>query len=681
MACLLICCLLPLHGQVRQSGQVTLQNSGKQPLSGVQVRAMGAVPASSDVQGNFNLHFNKARPGQLLLLDEVYKEGYELVNEQALKQWTVSPSRPLPIVMCPKGTLAAAQEKYYEIGKQHNMQKYGQACKQLEEQLKLNQISAEQYNAELDRLSAAYLQTMQQLEAYAYAMACYNRDDLNQMAGNALALVEAGQVDEALALYQEAQLTKLYTGLDKRQQQEAKEMEAMLPSLRLNADICLFAGGEENLQKAQDIYEAIALSDTTNAAYAMEYATFLSDHRFMLKEAQPWLQLVIRHSTDSLQLAELYSGMGMTDTYLGKLTEARTYLAQAKTMYARLQKDSAYAHDAYFNMSYASYGINESRYWLVQNKAEEAAKALISHIDYAGHSVTAQPEKYCYYYAYCASELAGTILNLSITMRKKTEENLKGIIELGGVTLDMLNHASRKEQTKALQLKADTYQLLARACANFRQAARSEAYADSCQQIINQGNKLNPILFAMTQAQLLETQGINLMNKQDYQAAIQHFIHAYNAVKQNPYETKGLMQILYYLASLSPMMEADDALAYTAIAWEEQQRHPHILSGITAFDIYYKYALIHATQGKDLPTCEDAVLAMAAYAKANDTRREWITDKNLSDIVLPCTALYAINKHKSEKKKAVLNSMMSLLSLYPALKEGKVYQYVLNEMK
>ena len=36
----------------------------------------------------------------------------------------------LPIVMCPKGTLAAAQEKYYEIGKQHNMQKYGQACKQ-----------------------------------------------------------------------------------------------------------------------------------------------------------------------------------------------------------------------------------------------------------------------------------------------------------------------------------------------------------------------------------------------------------------------------------------------------------------------------------------------------------------------------------------------------------------------
>ena len=145
-------CILPmclsLRAQIKQAGQVTLQNSGRQPLSGVQVRAMGAVPASSDGQGKFNLHFNKARPGQMLFLDEVYKEGYELVNEQTLKQWIISTSRNLPIVMCPKGTLAAAQEKYYEIGKQHNMQKYGQACKLLEEQLKQKKAALKQLKAE-----------------------------------------------------------------------------------------------------------------------------------------------------------------------------------------------------------------------------------------------------------------------------------------------------------------------------------------------------------------------------------------------------------------------------------------------------------------------------------------------------------------------------------------------------
>ena len=293
-------CIAPLHAQVKQHGQVTLQNSGRKPLAGVQIRAKGAVPASSDVQGNFNLHFNKARPGQLLLLDEVYKDGYELVNEQALKQWFVSGNRPLPIVMCPKGTLAAAQAKYYDIGKQYNMERYNNVCKQLEEQLKQNKISTEKYNAELDKLSANYLQTMQQIEDYAYAMACYNRDDLNQMGAEALTLVEAGKVDEALKLYADAQLDRLYIGLDKKLEQEAQQMEAMLPSLRLNADLCLFAGGEENLQKAQDIYEAIALSDTTNATYAFEYANFLSDHRFMLKEVQSWILLALRQTHTGL---------------------------------------------------------------------------------------------------------------------------------------------------------------------------------------------------------------------------------------------------------------------------------------------------------------------------------------------------------------------------------------------
>ena len=339
-------CILPmclsLRAQIKQAGQVTLQNSGRQPLSGVQVRAMGAVPASSDGQGKFNLHFNKARPGQMLFLDEVYKEGYELVNEQTLKQWIISTSRNLPIVMCPKGTLAAAQEKYYEIGKSHNMARYTEACKKLDEQLKQNALSVEQYNRQLDALSKAYQQTMNQLESYAYAMACYNRDELDQMSARALALVEQGDVDGALALYKDAQLIRLYQGLNYGAEQERKDMENMLPSLRLNADICLFAGGEENYQKAENIYRSIALSDTTNAGYAFEYATFLTEQRFKLKEAKPWLQRALRHSTDSLQMAELYAGLGMITTYTGEMKQSFAYLTRAKVIYTELLKQEIY---------------------------------------------------------------------------------------------------------------------------------------------------------------------------------------------------------------------------------------------------------------------------------------------------------------------------------------------------
>lgn len=678
---ILLPCTLPLSAQVRQTGQVTLQNSGKQPLAGVQVRAMGAVPASSDVEGNFNLHFNKARPGQLLLLDEVYKEGYELVNEQALKQWTVSAARPLPIVMCPKGQLAAAQEKYYEIGKQHNMERYAQACRQLEEQLKQNRISTEAYNAELDKLSATYLRTMEQLEAYAYAMACYNRDDLNQTSVNALALVEAGQVDEALELYEQAQLGKLYTGLDKRLEQEAREMEAMLPSLRLNADICLFAGGEENIRKAQNIYEAIALSDTTNAAYATDYAAFLSDNLYMLQEAQQWQRLALRHSTDSLQLAELYSGIAMLDTYLQEPKECADYLEKADKIYSALARQEDYAQDAYFNMSYASHIINQSRYWRMTNQQDKAVQVLTDNLSYAAKALDLQPEKYCYHYAFYVSEMAGSIHDFYMAFHATTRDNLQTIINLGEATIEILKYANRKERAKAIQMTAETYQLMARACTNFKQMPQSEAYTDSCLQVIEQGNKVNPALFSILKAQVLETQGQNLMNRQKHKEAIQKFLQAFEIIRQTPYDLKGYMQILYHISTLSPVLPAEDALAYTALAWEELKKHPNVLSGIMVFDICYKYALIHSTQGKDLPTCEEALLQMIACAKTNDGRREWITDKNLSDIVLPCTALYYMAKHKSQRKATVLDSMTDLLKCYPKLKESNVYQQVLTNMK
>lgn len=675
-------CIAPLHAQVKQHGQVTLQNSGRKPLAGVQIRAKGAVPASSDVQGNFNLHFNKARPGQLLLLDEVYKDGYELVNEQALKQWFVSGNRPLPIVMCPKGTLAAAQAKYYDIGKQYNMERYNNVCKQLEEQLKQNKISTEKYNAELDKLSANYLQTMQQIEDYAYAMACYNRDDLNQMGAEALTLVEAGKVDEALKLYADAQLDRLYIGLDKKLEQEAQQMEAMLPSLRLNADLCLFAGGEENLQKAQDIYEAIALSDTTNATYAFEYANFLSDHRFMLKEAKSWLLLALRHTADSLQRADLYSGLGMIDTYL-QGDDVQTYFEQAQSIYTALEKDTTYANDAYFNMTYGAFAINVGRFQMAQQQWDNAGSTITDHLQYAQKAFHAQPEKYCYYYAYYISELNGILHELCIANRQKTQKNLKSIIDLGDATVELLRYADRKEQTKALQLTADTYQLLSRACVNFGNTTQSEAYADSCLKVIEYGKTLNPVLFTVTKTHLLETQGNNLLARKDYQAALKCFIDAYNIAKEFSYDLKGLMQTLQSIASLALVMDdTKDALDYTALAVDYQQKYPDMLGKMQVFDIYYKYALVRSINNLDAPACEDALLTMTAWAQKHDTRREWITNNNLDDIIMPYSALYYKKKKRSGgKRKEVLNSMIDLLKLYPRLKEGKTYQYVLSELK
>ncbi len=547
----MILALMPMQAQVRQHGKVTLQNSGHQPLPDVQIRALGAIPATSDAAGNFDLHFSKARPGQMLLIEDIYKEGYELVNEVALKQWTVSPSRQLPVVMCRKGTLAAVQEKYYEIGKSHNMARYAEACKQLDEQLEQNAITAAQYNARLDELSNAYFKTMEQLESYAYALACYNRDDLDKMSIEALALVEQGKIDEALDRYKNANLDKLLRGLDFWQEQERKEMEAMIPSLKLNADICNFAGGIENIQKARDIYEAIALSDTTNATYASEFASFLSENTAELEEARQWLEIAARHTTDSLLLAELYSGICMLDTYIhnGINDNTSSYIQKAFTIYKELDAQEAYNEDAYFNMSYTAFAITELKYWMALNNIENALFSMLERVDHANKALELQPEKYAYPYLLYMIELGGIGHEFSLELELRTDENLQLITDLFKAAINLSKIVDKKLKIKTAQWVASGYQALAAAYSNWGYTKKSDLYADSCQMIIENNMELNPVLFLKLKAENMLFQGQNLLMNGNIDAATEVLTNAYQIAINAPYANNLALQILNTLSN------------------------------------------------------------------------------------------------------------------------------------
>lgn len=684
---LLLCLLqaeLPVCAQVRQAGKVTLQNSGRKPLSGVQVKAMGAVPASSDVQGNFSLHFNKARPGQMLLLDEVYKEGYELVNEQALKRWTVSSSRTLPIVMCPKGTLASAQEKYYEIGKSHNMARYAEACSKLEEQLKQNRLSVEQYNARLNEISEAYQKTMAQLEDYAYAMACYNRDDLDRMSVRALALVEQGKVDEALSLYEKAQLVRMYQGLEVKEIQAKQELESMLPSLRLNADICLFAGGEENIGKARDIYEAIAWSDTTNASYAYEYADFLTSQLFRFEEAKPWLLRALRHATDPLQRAELYSGLGMITTYTGEMKQSMSYLAQAKGIYEDLVVQEDYKDDAYFNMAYAVCALNEGRFWLASKMSINAFEVLEGGLKYAAKAVQLQPEKYVYQFAFYTNDLLGAANAFAVQYQQKTDDILQSAVTFGSLALEMLDWADEKEKIKIAQLRGGIYHALSVIYANFRKTEPSMAYVDSCRMVVEENEALNPVLFRPLLAQNLSAVGHNLLLAEEYEAAIPYFLESYQVSKDLPYLTRTTSSALHALVLCAPGMTEKQVVEYSRLAVDYMRAHPRVLAPRKALDIYWTYLYFNAALGKDLPFCEEVMQEMLAFIQEEDTEKVWFDD--VSYVEQLATMLYAMYRHHGtvvtdrETKRAVLDKAIEIVGRYPDLPEMEINQQVIEAL-
>ena len=82
LTAILIFTLSGFAGIVIQKGQVREQNSGKKGIPGVQIIFKDAIATVSDGAGYFLLVFQNKKPGQLIFKKQIYKDGYELVNEK-----------------------------------------------------------------------------------------------------------------------------------------------------------------------------------------------------------------------------------------------------------------------------------------------------------------------------------------------------------------------------------------------------------------------------------------------------------------------------------------------------------------------------------------------------------------------------------------------------------------------
>ena len=325
--------------QVRQQGITVLQNSGKKPIGGVQITAAGSAPAGSDNAGKFSLHFPKSRAGEMLFINEIYKNGYATVNEEELKRWVLSGENTLPIVLCKKEVLAAAQQKYYGIGKTNYQEKYNRAIEELEKTNRNRALSEEEYNNRLETIANEYSRAMTQLEDYSYIIAGLNKDYLTQLEKEALEFVDKGEVAKGIEVIENAKLLDKFKQLAKLEHQTQEDMDEMIPSLRHYADLCMFDAGEKNLQKAKDIYYNIAISDTTNYTYARDYAEFLVNYLYDFTNSKEWLERALRHTNNNFQKSEAFIGLAIAETYSFNYNRAEQCYRQADELLRIVQTD------------------------------------------------------------------------------------------------------------------------------------------------------------------------------------------------------------------------------------------------------------------------------------------------------------------------------------------------------
>ena len=192
--------------QTTQKGIVVEMSSNNKPVAGAEIKVAGASPTDSDQEGRFILNFTASLPGDPLMINDIYKKGFKIVNYEKVANWNISSVSELKIVLGRTEVINALRKKYYDIGESNSEKEYRKTLAELEELKKQNALSAVEYDQKVDSMSKSMMEWQKRLEIYALKFACINRDELDAMEKQAMELLDHGDVHGAIRLYEEMKL-------------------------------------------------------------------------------------------------------------------------------------------------------------------------------------------------------------------------------------------------------------------------------------------------------------------------------------------------------------------------------------------------------------------------------------------------------------------------------------------
>lgn len=230
------------RAQVVQEGSVVEMNSGSKPIAGVAVTLVGAIPADSDGSGRFRLVFSGTKPGSRAVVGRIYKAGYEIVNDTELKNWVLSEKVPFKIVMCHTGLLEQSRRKFYDIGRDRYYTLYYEASKKLRANQQKNIFNEQQLADSLQAIQTMYEDNMRRLDYYADKFSRINKDELGELDARALELMEQGLVEQAIAVYEDAAILRVFRDRTAMVDSLSSDISALTAALANQVRLLISAG-------------------------------------------------------------------------------------------------------------------------------------------------------------------------------------------------------------------------------------------------------------------------------------------------------------------------------------------------------------------------------------------------------------------------------------------------------
>lgn len=271
--------------KIEQHGWVTELNSGKKAIGGVEIDFDAAVPTTSDDDGNFVLTFGDKKIGDMILLNQIYKKGYEVVNIKELQLAKLNGEK-MVVVMCKAGLLDKRRAEYYNISVKFITASYKANIEKLKEQIKKSEISQEHFLSQIQELNQRRKVVMKNAEQLASKFSRVNFDDVSDLYKRAFNKFSQGDIDGAIAILEEEDLisrAKKRIKERNRLQVVMKDLEkwkkendaAALNDMEATRMMIKSLPVENNIGKIDSLYQYMLKLDSTDVNIKSEYTRFL----------------------------------------------------------------------------------------------------------------------------------------------------------------------------------------------------------------------------------------------------------------------------------------------------------------------------------------------------------------------------------------------------------------------
>lgn len=219
-----------LFAQAKQNGIVLEYNERNQktPLADVEILIRNAGSTISDKEGKFILTFRTSKTGDKVMIRRIEKLGYEIFNKDALEEWNItSEQHTFIIVMCKSEKFKRIRDNYFRVSSESYAKQYKMEEKRLESLKKKGEIMKDEYEKALISLKEQYEIQLNNLDNYVDRFARIDLSELSEKEAEIIKMVENGNIEGAIAAYEEMNLEEKYSQIAKQHRLVAKTIDSL----------------------------------------------------------------------------------------------------------------------------------------------------------------------------------------------------------------------------------------------------------------------------------------------------------------------------------------------------------------------------------------------------------------------------------------------------------------------